>query len=265
MPSNSLTNRILPLLGHALLLGCAIAALWVAVAVVVPSAQIMMRPYSIGFPEYFRFAFTISDACLESVCPLAITGIVLLLVALVGKGPARLLSACRVVLAMLAGAVSILSAYLLCSGGLGMKVANTAELGRIHAYEITLNHFVLLEATQGRYEKVLADFKTLQVQGAKMVEAHSASEFDDEDARIRIGAIISLLSTTSDPAGKKQLLASLSLFRDRVPASKGEDVLRFAVEAGAPPAKSYAVALDWIAANLNKDGWEPFPLFKISQ
>jgi hypothetical protein len=100
----------------------------------------------------------------------------------------------------------------------------------------------------------------------KTVEVQSASDFNDAEARERISLLIGALPKTADAAMKRRVLATLSLFRQRIRKDSyaARDVPRYASEVGAPPLKSHLEVLDWIATNLNKDGWEPLPLFKVT-
>jgi hypothetical protein len=163
----------------------------------------------------------------------------------------------------LAGALAILSIYLLSCGGIAYKLAGGGQMRETRFYKAALDEFALLEAAQGRYEKLQDAFR--KSQGMKMVEVRNVSEFSREEAIDRINALIRTLSTVNDPASKRQILATLALFRDRVLDYPAREVPRHAVEAGAPPTKSPKEALEWVAANLNKDGWEPLPLFKLGR
>jgi hypothetical protein len=73
--------------------------------------------------------------------------------------------------------------------------------------------------------------------------------------------------TGPNVATKKRILATLCLFRGRIPKDSYEArvVPLQAAEAGAPSMNSHVEALEWISNTLNKDGWDPLPLFKLSR
>jgi hypothetical protein len=68
-------------------------------------------------------------------------------------------SFCCRALALLAGVVACLAIYLLCSGGVAYKLATRDQLGETKFYKRTLEQFALLEAAQGRYDKVKDVFR----------------------------------------------------------------------------------------------------------
>ena len=263
MSSLTRERHILPLIGYFAWLVGAIILLWFATAVIIPKADVFLRPYHEALPQYLQPAFRINPAIFDAIRFIAFAGIVLLIVALVGKGPALLVSGFREALGFLALAVSVLVAYMLLSGSVGPVIAAQDQTHEIHAYKLALDHFGLLEETQGRFDKIFEEFR--KSQGAKIVEVPSVSDLDDADIRARIPALLSILAEETDPAAKKRLLATLYLFRGLLRPDETRDVPRYAVEAGAPTTNSPADTFQWIAANLNKDGWDPLPLFKISE
>lgn len=251
--------------GYALLLGCATAALWLATAVVVPSAHYAMQPHGTQVPAFFAQAFHIQTLCYHSVVPIAVGGSVFLVIALLGRGPARLVATSQMALAILSGLVACISLYLLSSAGVAFKLAGGDQRAETKFYKQTLEQFALLEAAQGRYDKLRETF--LKRRDMKMVEARSASEFSDAEARERISTLIGALPKATDTAMKRRILATLCLFRERIRKDSYEarDLPRHATEAGAPSINSHVETLHWIATNLNKDGWEPLPLFRLSR
>lgn len=253
-----------PLIGYALLLGGATAALWLAAAVVVPSAFHALQPFGEKLPAFFDAAFHISSACYHSVVPIAVAGGAFFFVGLIGRGPARLVTACRTALAILSGLVACLSLYLLSSGGVGYKIASGYQLIETQFYKRTLDEFAILETAEGRFKNAL---DTVQGTRGMTFKARNASEFNDIEARERVSSLIRLLPKATDATTKRRILATLCLFRERIRTDSYEarDVARHATEAGAPETKSQTEALQWIAENLNQDGWEPLPLFKLSR
>jgi hypothetical protein len=265
MSADQPTRRFPQLLGYALLLGCATAALWLATAVVVPSAQYVMGPHGTQVPAFFAQAFHIQTVCYHLVVPIAVSGSVFLIAALLGRGPARLVATARMALAILAGLVACISLYLLGSAGVAFKLASGDQMAETKFYKRTLDQFALLEAAQGRYDKLRETF--LKTRDMKMVEARSAAEFSDAEARERVSTLIDALPKATDTAMKRRILATLCLFRERIRKESYEarDLPRHATKVGAPSTTSHVETLQWIATNLNKDGWEPLPLFKFSR
>lgn len=254
-------NRRLPLFGYFVLLGCSLAGVWFAAGFILPSAQFIMQSHGTRIPAFFDFALRIQRPSFHAVYPLAIVGVVLFAVALLRRGRVGLVRACLTALPLMAGSVACVSIYLLCSAGVAYKIASGAQLGETAVYKRTLERFALLEAAQGRLEKLR------EMRDMKMVEVRSVSEFSDAEARERISSLITALPRVNDTAIKRRILATLSLFRERIRRDSyaARDVPQHAAEAGAPTTKSHAEALDWIAANLQKDGWDPVPLFKLSR
>jgi hypothetical protein len=263
MSSDNPENQYPSLVGFTLLLALAIAGLWLATAVVVPSAQYIMQLYGTRIPALFNFAIPVGSACFHLVYPLAFIGFALLVAALFRRRLPRLAAACQTGLRLLAGVVAGLSIYLLGSGGVAYKLASTDQLREIMSYKRTFEEFALLEAAEGRFEKLASR----RSQGLKMVEVRSVSQFDNTEARERISSLMSALRKTTDTESKRRILATLSLFRDRAPKDSyyWRDVVSDATAAGAPPSESHVETFDWIAANLNKDGWDPLPLFKFGR
>lgn len=258
-------HRIPSILGSALLLAFALGGLWLATWVVVPSALYFVRLYGTEVPSYFRWAFDIYDVPLHAVRPLAVVGAMLFIFALLGRKMLRMSAFARPALTTLAVTVSCLTIYLLGSGGLAYKLASSDQLREIKFYKRTLEDFALLESAAGRFNQVNEAFK--KNRDLKMVEVKGASDFNDSEARERINSLVAALPKVKDAAMKKRLLATLSLFRDRVRKDlySARDIPRHAHEVGAPPMESHAEALEWISSNLNKDGWEPIPLFKLGR
>jgi hypothetical protein len=265
MPSDNSGNRYLSLIGSALLLALAIAGLWLATAGVVPSAHYLMQLYGTWVPVYFKCAIPIGKACYYSLYPLEFTGFALLVGALLRRKLPRIAAVCQTALSVLAGVVASLSIYVLGSGGIAYKLASDDQALEIKFYKKTLEEFALLEAAEGRFEKLVESVK--RSRGLKMLEVKSASQFNNAEARERISSLVAALAKTTDIETKRRILATLSLFRDRVRTDsyQGREILPHATEAGAPPSKSHMETLEWIAANLNKDGWDPLPLFKLSR
>lgn len=241
------------------------AALWLATVVLVPTAQVVMKPYGTQVPAFFAQAFPIHTVCFHLVVPVAVCGCVFLVVALLGRGPARLIAASRRALALLAGFVACLSLYLLSSAGVAFKLASLDQTRETKIYKQTLDQFALLEAAQGRYAKLHETF--LKTRDLKMVEVRGAADFNNAEARERITILIDSLPKATDTAMKRRILATLCLFRDRIRQDwyEARYLLPHATEAGAPLTNSHVETLQWIAAHLNQDGWEPLPLFKFSR
>lgn len=254
----------LSLLGSALLLSCALAGLWLAAAVVLPSAAQVMQQYGTQIPALFSFGLIIRSQSYHFVYPIAFAGLVMLGVALLRRGSPRFVSICGAALPRLAGVVACFAIYLLGSGGVAWKLASLDQYRETRFYRQTLEQFALLEAAQGRYEKLREDFQ--EFRNMKMVEVRSPADFNDVEANDRISSLIAALPKSTDPATKRRILATLSLFRQRIHKNSypARDVPRHAIEAGAPPMNSHVEAFDWIASSLNKDGWDPLPLFKLS-
>ncbi len=265
MPTTPPNRRFSSLLGHALLLGCSTAALLLATGIVVPTAKTVMEPYGTKVPAFFAQAFPISHACYHTAVQIAVVGCIFLVVALLGRGPARLIAVSQRALAVLSGFVACLSLYLLSSAGVAFKLASLDQMRETKIYKQTLDQFALLEAAQGRYAKLHETF--LKTHDLKMIEVRSASDFNNAEARERISALIDSLPKATDTAMKRRILATLSLFRERIRPDSYEarDLLTHATEAAAPSTNSHIETLEWIAANLNQDGWEPLPLFKFSR
>lgn len=265
MSADQPTRSLSRLLCDALLFGWATAALWLATAVVLPSVKHVMHLHGTRVPAFFAPALSIQTVCYHAVVPIAVGGGVCLVLAWLGRGPARLVIAARTALALLSGLVAGLALYLLGSGGVAYKLASIDQVRETKFYKQTLDQFALLEAAQGRYDELREAF--LKTRDLKMVEVRSASEFSDEEARDRVSRLMGALSKATDPAMKRRLLATLCLFRERIRRDSYEarDLPRHALEAGAPATRSHVETLEWIAANLNKDGWEPIPLFKLGR
>lgn len=224
-----------------------------------------MELYGTQVPAFFAQAFPIHAVCFHWVVPVAVCGCVFLVVALLGRGPASLTAASRRALALLAGFVACLALYLLSSAGVAFKFASLDQTRETNIYKQTLDQFSLLEAAQGRYAKLHETF--LKTRDLKMVEVRDVSGFNDAEARKRITTLIDSLPKATDITMKRHILATLCLFRDRIRQDSYEarDLLPHAIEAGAPSTNSHVETLQWIAAHLNQDGWEPLPLFKFSR
>lgn len=265
MTTDHQRHRIPSILGSTLLLAFALSGLWLATWVVVPSALYLVELYATEVPSYFRWAFETYLPFSHAVGPLAFVGALLFVFALLGRRMPRMSAFSRSALMTLAIAVACLTVYLLGSGGLAYKLASTDQLQEVKFYKRTLEDFALLESAEGRFKTVIESIK--KNRDPKMVEVKSASDFNDNEARERIKSLIATLPKVKDAATKRRILATLSLFRDRVQKDlySARDIPRHALEAGAPPTESHAEALEWISSNLNKDGWEPIPLFKLGR
>ena len=214
---------------------------------------------------FFALAFHIQTFCYRLVVPIAVGGIVLLVIALLGRRHDRLVASSRKALAILSGLVACLSLYLLSSACVTYKLASVRQMAETSLYKRALDQLALLEAVQGRYDKLRETF--LKTGGLNVVEAKDASEFKDAEARERVSILMGVLPQANDIAMKKQILATLSLFRERIGKDDYEarSLLSHATEAGAPSSNSHVETLEWIATNLNKDGWQPLPLFKLGR
>jgi hypothetical protein len=265
MRSDNPGSRYLSLIGSTLLLALAIAGLLLATDVVVPSAQYLTQLYGIRVPAFFNGAIPIGKVCSHLLYPLEFTGFALLVGALLRRKLPRTAAACQTALSVLAGVVASLSIYLLGSGGIAQKLASGGQYSEIKFYKRTLEEFALLEAAEGRFKEFVESAK--RSPELKMVEVKSASQFNNAEARERISRLIAALPKATNIESKRRILATLSLFRNRLPpgAPYWPDIVPHAVEAGAPPSNSHAETLEWIAANLNKDGWDPLPLFKLGR
>ena len=168
-------------------------------------------------------------------------------------------------LAILSGLVACISLYLLSSAGAAYKFGSNDKMAEIEFYKRMLNQFALLEAAEGRYDKLRETF--LKTRDMKMVEVRSASEFNDAEAREQVSRLIGALPKATNTAMKRRILATLCLFPERIRKDSDEarDLPRHATEAGAPSTNSHVETLQWVARNLNKDGWDPLPLFKLSR
>lgn len=260
MRSDQFPRRPLSLLGSFALLACALAGIWLATGIFLPSAH-FVQMHDPRLPAFFDFAGYLKAPCFAAVYPIGFVGLGLLVVALLPRGPVQLITVSRVALPWLAWLIAIIAIYFLSSAGVACKLAIGAQYSENSIYRHTLEQFALLEAAQGRLAKLR------EMRDIKVTEVRGISEFDETEARERVATLISALSQTNDPATRRRILATLAIFRERIAKNPygARDVPRYAAEAGAPAAKSPEETLNWIAANLQKDGWEPVPLFKLSR
>jgi hypothetical protein len=253
-------------LGYAFILAGATVALWLAGIAILPMAQMMVQgPQFEEPPHYITFALSLEELAREAVWPIAVAGLLLIAGALIRRVPPKLAAVSRRALAVLTGLVTLIALYLLCMGGVALKVAVAHQMSEITFYRRTLQQFALLEAAEGRYLKVLASMRAEQ--RMKLVEVHSVNDFSDDEARERVSDLLITLAKTKDVAVSRRGLATLALFRSRVSGTPVliRDVPRYAEAAGAPAGQSPQECLEWVAANSNKDGWEPLPLFKLTR
>ena len=185
--------------------------------------------------------------------------------ALLGRGPQRLVAFCRVAFPLLTGVLACFCVYVLSLAGVTFNLANRDKEVEVMFYKRTLERFALLEATQGRFEKLLD--LAHESKSAKVVKVADPSGFNDAEVRDRTSLLVKEIPKAPDLAMKRQLLATLALFKDRIAKDTYLDrkIVQSAMDAGAPPAASHIESLDWIAANLHHDGWDPLPLYKVTE
>ena len=265
MPDAVDSRHCVRVLGYAVILAGATVALWLASMAILPAAQGMIQRQSEVLPGYIGFALSLDEAAIEAVWPIAVAGLLLVAGALIRRVPPKVAVVSRRALAVFTALVTLLTLYLLCMGGVALKVAAADQMSEVTYYRRTLQQFALQEAAEGRYQKVLASLR--EEQRLKFVEVRSASDFSDDEARERVSDLLATLAKTKDVAVSRRGLATLALFRDRMSnrPSLIREVPRYLEQAGAPAGKSPKECLEWIATNLNKDGWEPLPLFKFSR
>ena len=262
MSTEQPSKRTLSFLGYGVLLTFGAAGIWLATIVIIPGAYSEKPAHGDPTPAFFDFARQISDGCLYSVGPIAFVGTALLIISLLRRGPARFVAGCQAALPLLAGFTACLAFYLLASGGLAMKLAMGDQMSAVNSYKRTLAEYALLDQAEGKLEK----HRVGQLLFGKMkpVKVRSVSEFTNAEARERVASLVAILPEASDAQQKRQILATICLFRERgISDYQVKNLPRYATEAGAPQTESAAEALKWIAANLHKDGWEPLPLYKF--
>ena len=263
MSAEKPARYIAQLLGLALLFAFGVAEFSLAYGVLVPTAMNQMKEYSAVVPAYFMPAFWMEDVLDKLFTPIVVAGCVLFIIALFVPGPPRLIANCRKAFGILTGVIVCLSLYLLGSAGVGSLQAYSGQRRETREYRETLQEFALLEAAQGRYEQIRESWR--KTSNVKAVEVKSVSEFTKREAIERVASMMRALRRANDVPSRRRILASLSLFRDwcRDNSKDADDIARIVSEAGGPSGDSGAKALEWVAQNLGKDGWEPLPLIKL--
>lgn len=252
-------------LGHAVILAGATVALWLAGMTILPVAHMIVQQQRSVLPRYITFAFSLEEPAFEAKWLIAFAGLLLLAGALFRRVPPKLAVVSRRALAVLTSMVTLVALYLLCMGALALKVGMADQSNEVTFYRRTLQQFALLESAEGRYAQLRANFRAYQ--SLELVEVSSVSDFSEDETRERVGDLVGALAKTDNVAASRRGLATLALFRMRVADRPWliKDVPRYAEKAGAPAGKSPQECLEWIAAKLNEDGWEPLPLFKFTR
>lgn len=99
-------------------------------------------------PGYIGFALSVDEPGRQAVWPIAIAGLLLLAGALIRRVPPTLAVMSRRALAALTGLATLIALYLLCMGGVALKVALAAQMSEVTFYRRTLQQFALLEAAE---------------------------------------------------------------------------------------------------------------------
>lgn len=253
------------IVGSALLFVIGLAGLWWASGIVIPTVQYYERLHGTDVPPFFGFALRISRPFLDAVFPaLIIGGIFFVSTFLRQRFPqfAAFSQSAFYILGILAACLSI---YLLGSAGLAFKLTSSDQFRETRFYKRALDDFALLESAEGRFEELNEKFRNIPE--LKITKVESPAEFNAAETRQQIKLLVETLPKVKDPAAKKRLLATISLFRSHILNSSfaARDIPKHAVEAGVPESKLTSEMLEWIAANLNKDGWEPIPLYKLGR
>ncbi len=254
------------LCGSWILLVWALIGIWIASGVVFPRAESLLVEST--FPEMpgvIQFGLSVYSTSFQCIHPVAGFGLAVLIVALIGKGPKQLVRFCREAFPVFCILIACFSIYLGMVAGVASVLAADDLRVKASFQRRTLEQFALLEAAENRYEKVREALNHRSL--LRVVEVGSVSDFDNVEARERIRLLVSALSQTTEIHMQRRILASLVLFRDRIPddVSYLRDLPETAEKAGAPSLDSQAEVLDWLADNINHDGWEPIPLFKLEE
>jgi hypothetical protein len=261
-PTKSRGRLLFVLFGLLLLAGA--GGLWLATGVFIPTNLELLGDGRGNIPTYFQPAILAWQGLFQISVPIAISGMALLVVALINRGPAIFLLCCRGLLYFLGTATPIVALYALVAGGVVGRLALVRREMEVTFYKRSLDHFALLETAQGRFEKLRNEFETNQ--RLTPIEIKSVKEFTDSEAREKISEMITVSSKTEDIQVKRRMLATLALFCERIlpNSTAAKAIPKLAAEAGTPILATHMDALAWIAENKDKDGWEPLPLFRLT-
>ncbi|HEV7402045.1 MAG TPA: hypothetical protein VGO11_03930 [Chthoniobacteraceae bacterium] len=266
VPGTASSRQIPRVLGYALVLTGATVALWLVLVALLPKAIYYVQLYQVKLPGPISAGLVRSYPDPDYVAGMVGTvGVLLLIGALFHRRHTGMIKVFRAGLAILTGAVTLLVLYLLCAGYVATLMATQQQTNELTLYRMTFEGFALLDLAEGRIEQLQA--RLAKRKGLRMVEVKSASEFNEDEAKERVWNLLAVLARSDDTRISKRGLATLALFRPLATArpSLFDEVPRLAVKAGAPPGQSLQECLEWMAANSNKDGWEPLPLFKLTR
>lgn len=260
-------------LGHAILFACAMTGLWFASGILA-KASYLTHELGTHLPPIVDHACALGSPLYGALLTLAFIGLALLLVALLRHGPQRFVVACSLALPVYAGSLACTSIYLLCNGGVAHICAYRDQSYVSTVYKRMIEDLIVVDAAQGRYECARETVRKLcgPNTGIDFSEVNAASDFTYSEVSARIRSLERALPRMTNTVERMRILATLSLFQDRIRTqysrNRAESDLalnapRYAAEAGAPVTNSYFDALGWIAGNLNRGGWDPLPPFRL--
>jgi hypothetical protein len=268
------------LVAWELVFAAGMTAVWFATMILVPSAQTLVEDHSSNVPPYFAFAFELRHAAQLMMQPLIMLGCLLFIAGIVQRKKPKVVGVCQAGLMGMGLLGLIVGTYLLASAGVGMRMAAIDGMRMRRIYEEALTDFALLESAQNRYAEMKLAEKI------RFVAVSSVDEFSVQEARSQVTRLIAMVGRSPNQAVSRRLLATLALFRGKMKRgdsgslgipkfahesrnqfiflndSESRDVSRAAQELGAPQTSNEIDALEWIAQQQGKDGWEPLPLLQ---
>jgi hypothetical protein len=251
---------ILRVVGQAVFAAAALTALWVTAAAIAPKAEYIATLYKttlpgwMSGPVFFSGWMTVFNVFLILSIAASIT-------ALFSKNLRQIASA---TLAFCGLATALCALYALVASGAALTVSFSNAMTKEASYKKTLEEFAILQAAEGRFEKLRDSVESAR--SMRFVEVGNITELSKEDQQTRLMALMSLLRGDASPATKKMALASTIQFREQIQRSRllyAEPVLKAASELGVPQTADVQSFYAWLEPMMGKDGWNPAPMFRI--
>jgi hypothetical protein len=246
---------------------CAIAlvALWFEALFLVPKIDAMLREVHepLGFPLIFSALYQAVVGIPGFVPIVVVLFLAAFLAGTFERVPQGLAALARHVMIIASVIFLILAFTFGITIFLGWQRIYLAESLRIHIYETALEEFSLKEAAEGRFAQVQKNLADLH--HMKPVEVKSASVLSPSDQKSRVIQMAKMLQTPASPEMKKQILATLYLFRTSIEKnSRIEDVILTAAKEQTgrefPDTNAFYT---WLQPSIGKENWTPLPIYRF--
>jgi hypothetical protein len=252
-----------PLSTAILVLGC-LVGLWFVAFAFLPKTEALAAATHAQMPRSVAIASGAAAVVRTLFYPAAVVMIFAFLVSRVGAFSFAIRNLAVGILRLsLIILVPVMGALLIVAW-IGLFYVYDKENQRVRSMEIALERIALDETLNNRDMSLGEEMQTGENLEPIVIE-NITSELTLSEQRNRLAMLVHALETTSNPAHRKRLLATLPPFETLIVSSPDihTKILEIATDTARETFEDIPDFFRWLANQPVSDGWEPIPLYRF--